>query len=73
MFSLVTNASDTCGLVFATGDPDSPDYDSVDEEFPAGSGVSLSGLSDALKEFLATGMQPESPQWAEPAAFAHVR
>lgn len=72
-FGYLSYTSDTCGLVFATGDPDSPDHDSEDEEFPAGSGISLSTLGDALKEFLATGTQPKSPRWAEPTAFAHVR
>lgn len=72
-FGYLSYTSDTCGLVFATGDPDSPDYDSEDEEFPAGSGISLSSLSDALREFLATGGQPTSPRWAEPAAFTQVR
>lgn len=64
-FGYLSYNSDDCDLVFPDGDTASPGYDSTDEEFPAGSGVSLAEFGAALKEFLLTGQRPESIRWTE--------
>ena len=45
------------------GDPDSPALHGDDVHFPAGSGVAVEMLAEALREFLATGHRPVSVPW----------
>jgi hypothetical protein len=47
------------------GDPASPAYVQGESEFPAGSGVPVSEVAGALKEFLRTAHRPMSLRWAE--------
>jgi hypothetical protein len=68
-FGYLSYNSDECALVFPAGNPASPGYDSMDEEFPAGSGILVAELAAALREFLATGSQPRAVRWAAAATF----
>ncbi|PSL54513.1 immunity protein Imm1 of predicted polymorphic toxin system [Saccharothrix carnea] len=45
------------------GDPASPEYRSEYVDYPAGAGVAVEVLADALKEFLATGERPTGVTW----------
>jgi Immunity protein Imm1 len=45
------------------GDPTSPGFFSVTFEFPAGSGVPVAQLAEALTEFFQTGQRPKRFKW----------
>ncbi|SDR21222.1 Imm1 family immunity protein [Actinopolyspora saharensis] len=51
-------------LAVPRGEPESPALVGEDVEFPAGSGVELGVLAEALSEFLRTGRRPESVDWS---------
>ncbi|MFD9891380.1 Imm1 family immunity protein [Amycolatopsis sp. NPDC059027] len=66
-FAYISYTSDSVGVVFADGDPESPEYDSPDEEFPPGSGLPVGVVAAGLKEFLVSGTQPRAIPWAAAA------
>ncbi len=47
------------------GDPDSPPLHVDDVHFPAGSGVGVDVLTEALREFLSTARRPIAVEWRE--------
>jgi immunity protein Imm1 of predicted polymorphic toxin system len=43
---------------YSVGEPDSPGFESADEEFPPGSGLPLDAFKAAIEQFMRTGHQP---------------
>ncbi|QWF85301.1 Imm1 family immunity protein [Amycolatopsis sp. CA-230715] len=59
--------SGEAGYLITDGDPDSPAAPS-ETGFPAGSGLSVSRIIDALREFVRTQRLPEAVPWRDAGA-----
>ncbi|MEU6645323.1 Imm1 family immunity protein [Saccharomonospora sp. NPDC046836] len=62
-FGYFSHQDRSYGKGFSVGDPDSPGCEFDDEDFPAGSGLSLEEFTAALVEFLRTCERPRNVQW----------
>lgn len=62
-FGYLTHADPDHDYSTLVGDPASPEYRSEYVDYPAGAGVPLDRLADALKDFLATAKRPTTVEW----------
>ncbi|WNV90622.1 Imm1 family immunity protein [Umezawaea sp. Da 62-37] len=64
-FGYLTYADPDQDYSTLVGEDGSPVYASEYVDYPAGSGVRVGVLAEALKEFLATGRRPSCVEWQE--------